>query len=60
MGCGRKDRLKPVDTEKLGFAASQESLKKLEETNDYISQMFPSLRFKQGGEESEEFKETID
>ena len=50
----------PVDTEKLGFAASQESLKKLEETNDYISQMFPSLRFKQGGEESEEFKETID
>lgn len=50
----------PVDTEKLGFAASQESLKKLEETNEYISQMFPSLRFKQGGEESEEFKETID
>ncbi len=51
---------KAVETEKLGFAASQESLKKLEETNDYISQMFPSLRFRQGGEESEEFNETID
>ena len=35
-----------IDAEQLGFAESDENLKKLELTNDYFSKMFPSMRFK--------------
>ena len=35
-----------IDMTKLGFADKEKNTEELENTNDYISNMFPSLRFK--------------
>ena len=43
----------PIDVTKLGFADKEKSTKKLESTNDYISSMFPSIRFKNIGDDLE-------
>ena len=42
---------KVVDVTKLGFADKEKNIEKLENTNDYIKSMFPSLRFKNVGED---------
>ena len=45
----------PIDVTKLGFADKEKSTEKLESTNNYISNMFPSIRFKNIGDDLENF-----
>ena len=47
----------PVDYTKLGFAESKENTKELENTNEYIKMMFPSIRFNNFNDDLDRIKD---